>query len=369
MSNDVFTPGAAKRAWFNMAFDAAQESADLYIYDDIGMFGIRATDLVEQVNTVGAKSLNVYINSYGGEVDEGVAIYNFLNRFAGQVTVHIDGIAASIASIIAMAGDRVIMPKSAMMFVHNPWTIVAGSATDLQKEADNLNKRRDALAAIYADKTGMELSAITKLMDDETLMSADEAVAMKFADATADEPTTANAHNAALYNRVLCAMALKMATKEKASMEQPPAETSAKVAPVIEPVAEVAPVVEPVAEVPPVEAEKPAVEVDSLVIARAELARYTERFGSTRAAAYIAEGVSFADAEARYVKELEAENAELKKPQPLAAVAPVSVKPLSAPPAGPATWKEALAACSNDYVKARKEHNNLYEKYMKEGKQ
>lgn len=152
-------------------------------------------------------------------------------------------------------------------------------------------------------------------------------------------------------------------------MEQPQAETPAEVAPVIEPVAEVAPVVEPVAEVTPVEAEKPAVEVDPLAVARAELARYTERFGAARAAAYIAEGVAFADAEARYVKELEAENAELKKPQTVAAVAPVAVKPLSAPSAGPSTWKEALAACGNDYVKARKEHNNLYEKYMKEGKQ
>lgn len=315
MSNDAFTPGM-KRAWFNMAFDAVQESADLYIYNDIGMFGVRATDLIEQVNTVGAKNLNVYINSYGGEVDEGVAIYNFLNRFVGQVNIHIDGIAASIASIIAMAGDKVIMPKSALMFVHNPWTIVAGNAGDLQKEAENLNKRRDALAGIYADKTGKDAAEIAALMDAETLMTADEAIALGFADALEDEPTTANAQNAVLYNRVLCAMARKIATQEKPKMEQPQAETPVEAAPVSEPVAEVAPVVEPVAEAIPVEIvpEAPPVApvADPLAVARAELARYTERFGAARAATYISEGVAFADSERRFTDELIAENAELK---------------------------------------------------------
>jgi len=324
MAQSPYRPGQSKRQWFNLSFEEGHDAADVYLYDDIGMWGTRAADFIEQVNTIGAKNLNVYINSRGGEIDEGVAIYNFLNRQAGEVTVFIDGMAASIASVIAMAGDRVIMPESSLMFVHNPWTIMAGDADDLQKEADNLNKRKAALVAVYASKTGLDPAKIEQMMDDETLLTAKEAVEMKFADSIENDPIPEqNALVGAVYNRVVYALARKI--KEQNAMPNEPE----VIAPVVEPAPEptVEPVIDPVvdaAEPEPAPVEPP---VDPVAVARADFARFCDRFGDARAAAYFKEGLSFDVAERRFTDELIAENAELRGKQPAQASAgPAPVK-------------------------------------------
>jgi ATP-dependent Clp endopeptidase proteolytic subunit ClpP len=353
--NEVFHPGM-KRSWFNLAYEKDGETASAYIYDDIGLYGVMAKDFIEEINTSGPKNLNVYINSYGGEIDEGVAIYNFLNRFPGNVTIRVDGMAASIASIIAMAGDTVIMPKSSLMFIHNPWTMAAGDADQLQREAANLEKRKASLMAIYADKTGLPAEELSKIMDDETLLNADEAVALGFADVIEDAPAVASAYNATLYNKVLCAMAKKlkhedmnMAEEINPKDQEPEEVEGVEIAPdsktdEVDPEAkaETCPNCgkkiakekedeemkaekmpdedEPVAE------EKKEEEYD----ARAEFKRFVDAFGADRAGSYFAAGYSIDEAKAAYLGELEKENAELKSRMASETVKPVASKPSDA---------------------------------------
>jgi ATP-dependent Clp protease protease subunit len=124
----------------------------------------------------------VFINSLGGDVFAGQAIHSMLKRHKATISVYIDGIAASAASIIAMAGDTIKMPKNAMMMVHNPWTWAIGYAADFRKVADDLDKIREAVISAYQVKTGLSPEEIGALLDAETWMTAEEAVEKGFAD-------------------------------------------------------------------------------------------------------------------------------------------------------------------------------------------
>lgn len=126
--------------------------------------------------------IKVFINSEGGDVFAGQAIHSMLKRHQARIEVYIDGLAASIASVIAMAGDTVIMPRNAMMMIHNPWTIAMGTADDFRKLADDMDQIRESIIVTYQDKTGMDREEVIKLMDEETWMTAEEAVQMGFAD-------------------------------------------------------------------------------------------------------------------------------------------------------------------------------------------
>lgn len=112
----------------------------------------------------------------------GQAIHSMLKRLQARKTVYIDGLAASIASVVAMAGDRIIMPRNAMMMVHNPWTVVAGDAAELRKSADVLDQVREPILAAYGGKTGLTRDQLLPILDAETWMTAEEAVAGHFAD-------------------------------------------------------------------------------------------------------------------------------------------------------------------------------------------
>lgn len=126
--------------------------------------------------------INVRINSPGGDVFAGQAIYSMLKRHNATVNVYVDGLAASIASLIAMAGDKVIMPENSMMMIHNPWSIALGNADEMRKQADTLDKVRDSMVPVYQEKTGLDADKIISIMSDETWLSASEAVEMGFAD-------------------------------------------------------------------------------------------------------------------------------------------------------------------------------------------
>lgn len=134
-------------------------------------------DALGNVNTI-----NVYINSDGGDTFAGQAIYSMLKRHPAKINVYVDGLAASIASVIAMAGDTVYMPVNAMMMVHNPWTFAVGDANDFRELADILDQVRKTIVATYRAKTGLPEEKIIELMDAETWMTAEEAVAYGFAD-------------------------------------------------------------------------------------------------------------------------------------------------------------------------------------------
>jgi ATP-dependent Clp protease protease subunit len=128
-------------------------------------------------------TLNVYINSPGGDVFAGQAIYSILKRHPARKAVYIDGVAGSIASVVAMAGDVIKMPKNAMMMVHNPMAGCFGFAQDLRKRADDLDHIRESMLAAYQSKvTKLTRDEIIALLDAETWMTAEEAVEKGFAD-------------------------------------------------------------------------------------------------------------------------------------------------------------------------------------------
>ena len=132
---------APEKSWFQMKA-ASETSADIYIYDEIGMWGISARRFTESLIALGnINHINLHIHSPGGEVFEGIAIYNQLKNHNATITVYIDGLAASMASVIAMVGDEVIMPTNAMLMIHKPWGVSAGdsaaAATDFTAASAN----------------------------------------------------------------------------------------------------------------------------------------------------------------------------------------------------------------------------------------
>lgn len=157
---------------------------ELQIYDEIGFWGTSAKDFIDQLNEAaeGAEEILVAINSPGGDVIDAFAIYNALRRFDGNVTVRVDAIAASAASLIVMAGNTVVMPENAMLMIHNPWTVAVGTAEDMRKMADRMDKARDGIVAAYCGKSGQSEEAVIAMMDEETWMTALEAQSMGFAD-------------------------------------------------------------------------------------------------------------------------------------------------------------------------------------------
>jgi len=139
----------------------------------------------EDLDALGDVSeIRVYINSGGGDVFAGQAIHSILRRHSATITVYIDGLAASIASVVAMAGDTVIMPKNAMLMVHNPVAVVIAwmDAASSRKLADDLDKIRESIIAVYEGRTGLERERIIELLDAETWMTAEEALEDWFAD-------------------------------------------------------------------------------------------------------------------------------------------------------------------------------------------
>lgn len=129
-----------------------------------------------------AKKIAVRINSPGGDAFMGVSIMNAFRRHAAKVTVHIDALAASAASIIAMGGDRIIMHEGAMMMIHRAWTFAMGNAEDMAKVADTLSKVDQNIIDIYQRKSGLDKAKVKQLVEDETWMSSQEAVDLGFAD-------------------------------------------------------------------------------------------------------------------------------------------------------------------------------------------
>ncbi|MGH6896011.1 MAG: head maturation protease, ClpP-related [Geminicoccaceae bacterium] len=180
------------KRWFD--FRAQARGAEIVIYDEIGAFGIPAKAFLDELKALGpVAELTVRINSPGGSVFDGVAIYNALKRHDAAITVWVDGIAASIASMVAMAGDEVVMPENAMLVLHDPSGLVAGTASDMRATAEALDRMKAGMVAAYRDKSGRDDAKIEALMAAETWLSAQEAVALGLADRV-EEPVTMAAH-------------------------------------------------------------------------------------------------------------------------------------------------------------------------------
>lgn len=130
----------------------------------------------------GSGDIELYINSPGGDCIAASQIYTMLMEYTGNVTVKIDGLAASAASVIAMAGTEVLMSPTSMLMIHNPWTMAMGDHNDMQKAIDVLNEVKESIINAYELKTGMSRAKISRLMEDETWMNAKKAVDLGFAD-------------------------------------------------------------------------------------------------------------------------------------------------------------------------------------------
>ena len=190
-----------KRMW-DIKESAEPGTLDLYIYGDVqgddsydfvdGEFKRSETsaeyfkDELESRKDI--TQINLYINSYGGSVFEWTAIYNQLKRHPAHKTVYIDGFACSIASVIAMAGDEIIMPKNTMMMIHNMWMCAVGNASELRKAADDLDAINAAGRQAYLDKAGNKLEEPTliEMMDKETWLTAEQCLEYGLADRIAD---------------------------------------------------------------------------------------------------------------------------------------------------------------------------------------
>jgi ATP-dependent Clp protease protease subunit len=177
-----------KRKFWNWVKNETDESAERTLYldgeiSDETWYGDEVTPKLFKDELDGGKgNISVWINSPGGDVFAAAQIYNMLRDYKGTVTVKIDSLAASAASVIAMAGDKVIMSPVAMMMIHNPAMIAMGEKKDMEKAIDMLGEVKESILNAYEAKTGINRTKLSHLMDDETWFNAKKALEMGFAD-------------------------------------------------------------------------------------------------------------------------------------------------------------------------------------------
>jgi ATP-dependent protease ClpP protease subunit len=167
--------------WYRIE-NKGDDSALVYIYDEIGYFNITASDFAKDLNALKAKQITLHLNSPGGEVFDGIAIMNALRNHPATITVRIDGLAASVASVIAMAGDKIYIAPEAQMMIHDANGMAIGNAKDMRTLAALLDKCSDTIAGVYAARAGGEVDTWRALMREESWYNAEEAVAVGLAD-------------------------------------------------------------------------------------------------------------------------------------------------------------------------------------------
>lgn len=173
---------AARVTETRVSFTNKDGHAEIYLYDEIGGWGITAKQFADQLKQLGdVTKITLHINSPGGDVFDGAAIFNLLSKHKAEVIVEVDGMALSAASVVMCAGDSIKMAANAMVMIHDPWTIAMGSADDMRKAAELLDKVKQTIVDVYVARTANKADQVTKWMAAETWFSADEAVANKFA--------------------------------------------------------------------------------------------------------------------------------------------------------------------------------------------
>ena len=181
------------------------DSADLILYGDIGdswLDDVSSKDIANELKNLDVSTINLRINSGGGDVFTAIAISNLLKNHKANVIAHIDGLAASAATIITSACDKVIMPKNALFMIHNPWTVVGGEAKDMIKTAEQLDKVKNSIINTYKSKTNLEIEEISKLMDEETWLDPYEAKEKGFIDEISDEENIEVIENKLIVNSI-----------------------------------------------------------------------------------------------------------------------------------------------------------------------
>lgn len=233
----------AERDWYRIRAEDDADIAELLIYDRIGegLFteGVTATDLIQRLAGIDARRITVRINSPGGSVFDGLAIYNALKDHPAQISTRVDGLAASIASVIAMAGEDRHMAANALLMIHDPWSMVLGSAADMRAEAAVLDKIADAMVGVYTAATGMDEDPVRAAMSEETWYDASEAVALGFA-----TTTSAPSQAAAAYLPDLALLAHRTPPAAQATHHQPKEAATMAAAPTTDADPDLAPIAE-----------------------------------------------------------------------------------------------------------------------------
>ena len=187
------------------------KNAELMLYGDIAesFWGdtISAKEVTEYLADLDVENINVYINSNGGVVDTAIAINNALRRHKAKVTVNIDGIAASAATLITCAGDTVRMPKNALFMIHNPSTIAMGDSEEMRKQADVLEKYKNSITETYLQKVNIDKEKLSELMDNESWLSAEEALKYGFIDEIIENADIQVVENKVISNNMVFNMA------------------------------------------------------------------------------------------------------------------------------------------------------------------
>lgn len=178
----------SKDSWYNIAMKkkGGKTTAEVLIYDEIGIWGVTAKDFVKELSAVEADEIKLRINSPGGDVFDGVAIYNALRMHSAPVSVQVDGLAASAASFIAQAGDEVVMLRGSELMIHDASAFAWGNEQDMLKTAEILGKISNSIADIYAQRAGGDTKTWRDIMREEMWYSPEEAVAAGLADSTLD---------------------------------------------------------------------------------------------------------------------------------------------------------------------------------------
>ena len=187
--------------WYNIQ-NKAGESADIYIFDEIGTYGVTAQDFISEIKGLKDMPINLRINSLGGDVFDGMAMYNVIKRREAKTTVYIEGIAASIATIIALGADEVVMAENSLFMIHNAWGGTSGEAKDMRKTAETLDKITSELTDIYVKKTGLSYDALAEMMDEESWLNAQEAFDLGFIDTISDSIKVAAKYDVSKFKNI-----------------------------------------------------------------------------------------------------------------------------------------------------------------------
>ena len=171
--------------WYNIN-SKASKVIDVYIFDEIGMGGVNAQGFIEEIKSFKDSPMNLHINCVGGDVFDGMAIFNIIKKRTAKTTVYIEGIAASMGSVIALAADSVVMAENSLFMIHNAWGGAMGEAKEMKKTAKLLDKISGEIADIYVKKTKLPYDKVKEMMDEETWLNAEEALELGFIDSISD---------------------------------------------------------------------------------------------------------------------------------------------------------------------------------------
>ena len=187
--------------WYNIQ-NKASDVTDVYIFDEIGTYGVTAQEFINDIKGLKDMPINLRINSLGGDVFDGMAMYNVIKRREAKTTVYIEGIAASIATIIALGADEVVMAENSLFMIHNAWGGTMGEAKDMRKTAETLDKISGELTDIYRKKTGLSNDVLAEMMDEETWLNAQEAYDLRFVDTISDSIKVAAKYDVSKFKNI-----------------------------------------------------------------------------------------------------------------------------------------------------------------------